>query len=244
MIALGVSACASSRKGDLSKADKARLFVEAGNAALLDGDPSGALEHFLKAEELDSSLPELHHSMSLAFAQKGDLNTSLAEARKAVELEPKYSEANNTLGKLLIDFGKLDEAAEPLLRASKDPLYRDSYKPLTNLGRLYYRKGDYAQSLDFLNKAILASPGNACIAYYYRGHVRLRESRFREAIHDYELATHKFCAGFADAHLALGIAYEKNHQYDLARKKFMEIQEQYPSSKVADQAVNHLRFLP
>ena len=84
----------------------------------------------------------------------------------------------------------------------------------------------------------------SCVAYYYRGHLNLRENRFKEASRDYEHATQKFCAGFADAHFALGVAYLRNKQYDLARKKFLEIKQRYPNTEMADQAMDRLRYIP
>lgn len=244
-VTLNLSGCASlSNSPKASKKEQARLYVEVANASIIDHDPTGALENLFKAEELDSSLPELHHSKALAYLQRNDLDIAIEEAKKAVELMPNYSDANNTLGKLYIDASLYKEASEPLLKAAKDPLYREAYKAYTNLGILNYRQNEFSKSLYFLEKAISTSPANACIAYYYRGHLNLREAKFNEAIRDYELATQKFCAGFADAHLALGITYEKNKKFDQARKKFLEIQERYPSTKVAEQAMMHLRYLP
>jgi TolA-binding protein len=95
-----------------------------------------------------------------------------------------------------------------------------------------------------LNRAVLDAPNQACIALYYRGHIKLREAKFDEAIHDYDQATRKTCAKFGEAHLALGIAYEKNRQFELARKTFLEIQKRYPNTKLAEQALDQLRYLP
>jgi Tfp pilus assembly protein PilF len=243
------AACATSGNGgsskkDLSSTERAQLLVDIANGALNEGDATGALENLIRAEHEDSRLPELHHSKALAFFMKHDLQTATLEARKAVEIKPDYSDANNTLGKLLMDQGKADEAIAPLSRAANDPLYRDGFKPLTNLGILHYRRGEYARANEYFSRAIVGYTGTACVAYYYRGHIRLHEGHFREALNDYDAAGRKACAGFADAHLAMGIAYERSKQYDLARKKYLEIQSRFPNTKVADQAVSHLRFLP
>ncbi|HLE00756.1 MAG TPA: tetratricopeptide repeat protein [Bdellovibrionota bacterium] len=242
------SACAtsstSSEKKPLTKSERARLLVEVANGALLEGDPIGALQDLAKAEAEDPKLPEIYHSKALAYHAKRDLKRALVEARHAVKLFPPYAEANNTLGKLLIDAGQYEEAVSPLLVAADNPLFRDAYKALTNLGILYYRRGQLEQSLSYLDRAIESEPQVACIAYYYRGHLRLKESRFKDAVRDYDLATRKYCGGFADAHLALGIAYEQNRQFDLARKKFLEVQQRYPDTKIAEQAMSHLRYLP
>src|SRR5690606_14700263 len=136
------------------------------------------------------------------------------------------------------------EAQLHLEAASSDALYRDSFKADTNLGILFYRRGELAKAVEKLDRAIRSSPLRSCHAYYYRGHIGLKQGRFEEAARFYDKATQKFCAGFADAHLALGIAYQRGRQYDKARKKYLDIKQAFPGTKVADQAMERLKFLP
>lgn len=228
----------------LSKTDKARLLIDAANGALSEGDPIGALQLLAKAEEQDNSLAEIHHSKALAFFAKREPSMALEEARRAVTINPNYTDANNTLGKLLLDSGRNNEAEKPLLLAVADPLYRESFKAHTNLAILYYRQEHHQKSIEHLNKAIQEAPDVACVAYYYRGHIFLRAGQFRQAELDYGKATKKMCAGFMEAHLALGITFERDKRYDQARKKFLDIQQNFPNSKIAEQAVERLRYLP
>jgi type IV pilus assembly protein PilF len=227
----------------ISDTERARLFLEAANASLAESDPTGALQNLVTAEKLDPSNAEVFHSKALAYHAKGDLPSSVTAARRAVALMPNYSDANNTLGKLLMDAGSPAQAEAPLLRAASDPLYRDSYKPNTNLGILYYRLGKLKKAGEHLDKAVAEAPAYACVAYYYRGHLRLKEGDFARAAVEYDRATQKVCANFADAHLALGIAYERGKQFDRARKTFLSIRDSFPNTKVAEQAMERLRYL-
>jgi type IV pilus assembly protein PilF len=241
-----LAACSTTNPGhkEMSHAERAQKFVEIANGALNEGDPTGALQNLALAEREDGRLPELHHSKALAYYAKHDLQTAIAEARKAIELKADYPDAQNTLGKLLMDDSKAEEAIAPLTLAAGDPLYRESFKPLTNLGILYYRRGSYARSTEYLNRAIAAAPAAACVAHYYRGHISLRESRFQQAVKDYDAAGKRACGSFADAQLAMGIALERNQQFEQARKKYLEVEQRYPNTPVAEQAVAHLRALP
>lgn len=241
---LFATGCSHPRNSKLTDEEKARLYIEAANASLNEGDPTTALQQIMTAERFDANLPEEHHTKALIFVAKHDLGTAIIEARKAVQLDPKFSAANNTLGKLLMDIGRPDEAIKPLQTSAQDPLYAEAYKPWTNLGILFYRRMDWAQANHDFNRAIEESPQAACIAYYYRGHIALQRGKLRSAIEDYELASKRYCAGFAEAHLALGIAYEREKQYDRARKIYLEIQDRFGSSHVAEQAMNHLKYLP
>jgi Tfp pilus assembly protein PilF len=244
-LAIFLSSCASGeKKKELTSTERARLFVDLANGALNEGDPTGCLQHLVTAEGIDRSLPELHHTRALAFHVKKDTTRALISARKAVELDEHYSDAKTTLGRLLMESGRNSEAIPYLETAAGDALYRDSFKAATNLGILHYRNGDYSKASVFLKKAVQDSPLRACHAYFYLGHIGLKQGRFEEAARSYDRATQKFCASFGDAHVALGIAYERGRKYDLARKKFLDIQSAFPGTKFADQAVEHLKFLP
>lgn len=247
LVVLGTGmGCASSdleKRPPLTHEERARMIVEIANGALMENDPIGALQQLAKAEA-EADLPEIHHSRALAYLMKREAPKALASARKAVLMKADYADANSTLGKLLLDIGKYDEAFPYLKAAANNPLYRESYKANTNLGIIKYRLSEWLQAETYFDRAIQDSPDRACIAYYYRGHLQLKRSRYTEAISDYEQASKKYCAKFGDGQLALGIAYEQSRQFLMARKTFLEIQKLYPNTKLAAQAITRLKNLP
>ena len=241
-----LSACSTGRP-KMTAADKARSYIEAAAAAKAEGDATGALQYLEQAEQADDSLPELYHLRSLALNMKHERKLAIASVRKALAMNSKYSDAMNTLGRLLMDEGdakSLEEAQKWLQTAASDLLYRDAWKSFTNLGIIHYRRGDDAKAIQQLTKAVDSSPAQACIAHYYIGHIRLKAGAFLDAARSYDRATQKFCAGFADAHLAEGVALERGREFDRARKKFIEVTRNFPNSPVADQAMNRLKGLP
>ena len=244
LLGLLLSGCATTSGKKLSSEEKARLFVEIGNGALSEGDPTGALQSFAQAEAEDDRLPELHHSKALAYYGKQDMQAAMISAKHAIELRPLYADANNTLGKLLMEQGKTEDAISRLLVAARDPLYRESYKAWTNLGILEYRRQNMDRARHYFDQAIVGAPLLACIAFYYRGNIYLKQSRTTDAIHDYVSASQKACTSFGQAHLALSMAYEQNKQFQLARKTLLDIQERYPHTQLAEKAVQQLKRLP
>jgi TolA-binding protein len=84
----------------------------------------------------------------------------------------------------------------------------------------------------------------ACVAFYYRGRIKEKDMRLTEAIIDLGQATKRRCARFGEAQFALGLTLQKNRQYEDARKTYLEIQKLYPNTKLAEQALNQLRYLP
>jgi len=244
LLSAALTACATSGTKSLSSEERATLYINAATDALSDGLPATSLQDLVEAEKLAPKMPEVFHTRALVYVAKGEFPQAILAAKKAVELNPKYSAAQTTLGKLLMDHGQPDEAVAHLKVAAADDLYPESFKPLTSLGILYYRKMDLKSATQYFDKAVAADPKGACVAYYYRGHIHLHQGEFGQAIHDYDQATRRFCAGFAEAHLALGIAYERDRQYDAARRKFLEVKKQFSTTSVAEQASSHLKYLP
>ena len=245
-----LSACAGPSKTDkfgrkkLDKREKARLYVEMANSDLLASNPESALKNILKAEALESDLPELHHTKALAFYAKDRRKDALTAAQRAVALNPAYSQANTTLGKLLIDQKKYRLARPPLLRAAKDPTYREAFKARTLLGVMYYRQNRLSDSELELGLAIKDDPARACVAHYYQGHVHLKRKAFKNAIKSYELASKDLCSNFAQAHFALGLALDRGGDKRLAKKKYLEIQKLFPKTQIAKRAMDKLKRLP
>lgn len=226
--------------------EKARLLVQVANAALQEGDVSFAFEKLAEASRYDDSVPEIHHSRSLGYLARNELTEALDEVRLAVKLHPEYAEANTTMGKILMDLGRQKEAIPHLEKAAKNPVYKDSYKPLTLLGVIYYRMNMPDSALTNLTHAIDLSPMMSCLAYYYRGHIWLSKgaSGISRAIGDYEKSSTKICAGFGDAHFALGLALSKQKDFSRARKKFLEVRERFPETAFAKRALQELEKLP
>ncbi|NDD92765.1 hypothetical protein EBZ37_11840 [bacterium] len=235
--------CASMGGSKNSQAE-AQKWVGLAEASLGDNDPSGALQELLKAEEISSDLPSLHHARALAYLAKSDLSLARDSARRAYELAPKDGPIATTYGKILIDLNRYAEAEAVLLPAARDPLYRESYRPRTNLGILNLRRGDYSAARFHLDRAIQDSPEQACVAYHFRGQLGVKQGRLKDAIRDLERSTQRLCAGYGEAEVSLGSALISDRQYDRARKKFLEINDRFPGTAWADAAMERLRGLP
>lgn len=224
--------------------EKAAILVEAANGSMIEKDPIGALQHLKVAESYDPKYAPIYHAKALAFHMRKDYARALAEMKIAVDLDPTNSYANNTYGKLLMDANRIAEAEKYLKKAASDSTFRESYKSNTSLGILSYRKDKMDEASNYLDKAITDNPGNACIAYYYKGHIALKRSDLSSAVRFYERASTKLCSAFPDAHLALGMALERDRKNDLARKKYLEVQQNFPETKAAVTAQDRLKKLP
>lgn len=228
----------------LSKTEEARLQVQAATGFLQDKKFALALQSLNDAEKLDDSLPEIYHVRALVDFYREQLPEAIEEEKRALKVNPNYTEANNTLGKFLVDQNKPDEAIPYLEKATSDQVYRELYKPLTNLGIAYYRKALYAKSGEYFNRAIVESPELACVAFYYRGHLDLLNGQVQLAIDDYAQASKHFCTSFVEAHFAQATAYVRAKRTEQAKKKFLEIHDRFPDSPLASKALDEVRKLP
>ena len=244
LVLLAMSSGCATSKPKASNDDKLKSWMDVASAALADNDPIGALQALAEAEKINPDLPEIYFLRTRAFHQKQDFARALVSIKKFIELEPKSSDGQLTLGIILMELGKPQEALTPLTNAANDPLYERASQAQTNLGILRYRQGDNKEAEYWFDKAIKESPATACVAYYYTGHLRLKESRFKEAADAYQHSTQQFCGAFGEGFLALGITYQHLKDFDSARKTYLEVEKRFPNTKLAEQAMERLRKLP
>jgi type IV pilus assembly protein PilF len=242
-----LSGCATSHPKDqepASKSDQVRNLMDIVAADITENDATGALQILAKVQDMDDSLPEEYYFYALAYLQKRETRLAIESARRAIRMNPKFSAAKNTLGNILMDQGKYEEAEKYLLESANDLLFRDTYLPKTNLGILYYKKGDLVRSESWLSKAIQDGGAVVCLAYYYRGKVRTDKKELLLAERDFIQSAKGSCSGMSENHIAFGKTLIQEKKYDQARAKFIEIQRLFPSSDAADQATQYLREIP
>ena len=239
-----LSSCASTHKTEISDQERADLLIDVASADLNEGDPTSALINLLEAEKLEKKSGDIQYLLALTYYQKNELPLALQSARKAIDLKPNFSAAKNTLGKLLLDQGKLTEAEKYLTAAANDLTYREAYIAKTNLGILNFKILKFAVAETWLNKAIFDAGDGACIAYYYRGQINLEKNLLDKANADFNRASRNMCSKFSDAHLAIGKTFLRMKKYDLARAKLLEVQQIFPTSDAATQANEYLREIP
>jgi type IV pilus assembly protein PilF len=238
--------CASNPQPDnhVSDKDHAKLLLDVAAANLTENDATSALIALNEVREIDDSIPEEHYLFALAYYQKQETKLAIESARRAVKLKPSFSSAKNTLGKLLLDQGKFDEAEKYLTEAAKDLTSREAYIAKTNLGILYFKKMNFNLAKQWLSSAIRDGGDSACMASYYRGQINLEENQLEAARADLNKASRNACSQFSDAHLAFSQTLIRMKKYDQARAKLLEIKQLFPTSDAAKKANDYLREIP
>jgi len=157
--------CAPSSE-TLKKEEMAITARNLGEKYMVENNFPKAIKEFTRAEQLDPKDPITQYHMGLAFRASAKttrnptskstfLDLAVKHYKKALDLDPDYSEARNNLGNVYMDQQKWDKAIECYEKVSKDLVYPTPYFPLSNLGWAYYNKNDYALAekyyLDALN---------------------------------------------------------------------------------------------
>jgi tetratricopeptide (TPR) repeat protein len=111
-------------------------------------DQARALKAFTDADHLTSS--------GIAYGMNGQYDKSIADLKRASELDPKSPDAWNNLGLYLSEAGQKDEALSAL--ATAIALKKDFDKAYYNRGNAYAKTGDFATAMKDYQKALEINP--------------------------------------------------------------------------------------
>ena len=156
------------------------------------------------------------HSIGMAYGKKGMYDEAIIEYRKAIELNPNYTETHDNLGMAYGKKGMYDEAIIEYKKAIE--INPDDNKAYNNLGVAYERKGMLDEAIDEYKKAIELNPndaephGNLGMAYGKKG-------MYDEAIAEYKKAI-EINPDNDSAHYNLGVAYERKGMLDEATVEY------------------------
>ncbi|TAK28246.1 MAG: tetratricopeptide repeat protein [Myxococcaceae bacterium] len=216
--------------------EEARLQSQAdlnlGRAMFADeNNAEGAIPPLERSIRRDPENAEAHHMLGLVYGRLGHFSRAEAPLRRAVELfaiqsveneslRSSLADARNSLGVVLMNLGRYEEAL-PILRLSTEEItYGSQHLALGNLGLAYMRRQRYPEAIEVLQRAVRRQP-TFCV-----GNARLGEAyaRSNDAPHALEAldraiaTTVAGCDQFQDAFLWRAKARIQLHQPDAARE--------------------------
>lgn len=175
------------------------------------GQAREALEHALRAVELDPENADANHLVALIyldFCQKSPdecrLSEAEAHARRALSIRKDYREARNTLGVTLIHEKRYAEAIAVLKPLTQDILYQTPENAWGNLGWAYLEQNQLDAAVQALRRSVAAQP-LFCVGHYRLGlaHERKKQPKKAEMAFTRALDTpNAACKGLQDAYAA------------------------------------------
>ena len=187
-----------------------------------------------KALELDNSLAEPHASLAYYYLYYArDWNTSEAEFRKAIELNPNYALAHDWYGVYLTARGRWTEALAQIKKARElDPL---SLPISTDEGFSLYYSGDYDAAIKSLQQTLAGDPAFP-LAHLWLGRAYEENGMYPEAIAEFE-KVQKALPGWPVAIAATGWVYGRSGKREDARRILAELNAQSKKRYVSAYAI-------
>ena len=137
------------------------VFVLAGRTVIRNNDWQNEDSLWIATGYTSPSSSQNHNNLGDVYGRRGDLNRSLEEFSKAIELKPNYSDAYHNLANTYQQTGNLDKAVENYNNAIKyNPNLWQSYQ---NLASIYFAQSKFDLALENLNTAYKINPANLSI---------------------------------------------------------------------------------
>jgi type IV pilus assembly protein PilF len=254
-VALTIGLAACSRNGRAPNSADAERQSEteydvARDLFLTRRDPRGALAHAQKAIELNESNADAQHLAALIylyFCSSSALDCRLPEAekaaRQAVKLRPDFREAQNTLGVILIQQKKYDEAVTVLDPLAHDILYQTPWDAWGNLGLAYLEKGKLEEAVTALKRSVTAEP-RFCVGNYRLGLALEKKGDLgaaRQAFSQALETNRPECQSLQDAFEARARVHSKSKNCELARGDWERCRDISPDSPAGLRCVASLK---
>jgi Tfp pilus assembly protein PilF len=232
-IAIFLASCASLKNDNK---EKATLYVQMGISQLENEDFPNALKSFLEAEKLDPNNAVVQNNLGLTFFLRERYDLSESHFRKALSLEPRFTDARNNLARVLIEEKKYAEAEKELKIVLNDLTYNGFAKAYVNLGLSKFNQGRFQDALAAFDKSVDLEHDN-CIANTYYGRSLFELKDYEKASHALDRAI-SFCQKqlYDEPHYYSALTYFRLGQKEKSIARFEEILKLYPNGKYRDKA--------
>ena len=220
----------------------AEARFNSGLTHLRDGRPKLALEEFLRAIKQDPKNPYFHKGLGLAYATLKRFEDAADAFRKALELNPYYTDVRNDLGMALVLSGKRQEGKAEFLAAFNDPTNPTPEISSRNLGQAYFEEKNYAEAANWFRSSLNRNKEYAD-AYLGLSDAMTKLGRSEDAIATLETGAREAPTSTAIP-LALGEAYYRAGRFADARAQLEDARKKDPTGAAARRAAELLKHFP
>lgn len=238
-LVLLLTACATTPNVEDTKTADAHFKL--GVSYISKGELTSASIEFQRALKLNPGQKESLHALGFINTRFGKYDEAISYYKQAISIDPNYSEAMNNLGMAYMETEKPDEAVKYFNMALDNPLYATPEKPYSNIGLVYYKKGDYQNAEDAVKKALIRNP-NFPVAIYIQGLLYVKQ-------HDDEAAMKRFIKAltitpdYLEARWELANAYVRAGEQDKAVEHFRIIAEKAENTAIGKEALEYIKLL-
>ena len=220
----------------------AEARFNAGLTHLRDGRPQLALEEFQRAIKQDPKNPYFHKGLGLAYATLKRFDDATSAFRKALELNPYYTDVRNDLGMALVLAGKRQEGKAEFLAAFNDPTNPTPEISSRNLGQAYFEEKNYAEAANWFRSSLNRNKAYPD-AYLGLADALVALGRPEDASTTLETGASEVPTSTA-IQLALGEAYYRAGRFSDARARLEDARRKNPTGADARRAAELLKHFP
>lgn len=153
-LAAAAVAIATAPSANPADAKAAEINAKLGAHYLQQGEYQAAKSKLDKALDQDPNSALVHNVTAALYLQLEVDDKAELHFKRAVELAPDYSEAQNNYGVFLCGKGRYREAEELFLKALENPLYPQAAEAYENAGLCVQRIPDIEKAVDYFNQAL------------------------------------------------------------------------------------------
>jgi Tfp pilus assembly protein PilF len=221
---------------------EAEMRFSTGVMHLREGRVDLALEEFKKAVKEDGKNPFVQKGLGLAYSAKREWKPAIAAFRRALELNPYYSDVRNDLATALIGSGDREAGKKEFLAAFSDPTNPTPEVSARNLGQAYYEEKNYAEALNWFRTSVNRNKS------YSDGYLGVADAlaatgQTEEALAQLEAAAKEIPDDPA-LQLALGQALHRAGRFAEARARLEDVVRKDPAGPLGRQAAEQLKSVP
>ena len=221
---------------------EAEARFNVGITHLREGRVDMAIDTIKQAIKADPKNAFFYKGLGTAYQAKLKWNDAIDAYRKALELNPYFSDVRNDLGTALILSGKRDEGKKEFLTLFSDPTNPTPEMTARNLGQCYLEEKNYTEALTWYRSAISRAK-NYPDAYLGAADALLGLGKLEEAIQTLEAAQREMSDN-VQINLSLGEIYLKAGRLSEARQRLELAARRDPSGPAGRRALELLKDLP
>lgn len=159
---------------------RAKIHTELGAGYYQRGQMGIALDELKEALRADPNYAPAYNVTGLVYMELREDGDAERNFRRALEIDPLDSDANNNYGWFLCQHKHEEQSIKYFLVALKNPLYATPEKTYVNAGICMRRKGDEKAAEEYFLKALRIRPGQPQ-ALYNMADLSYKRSQYTEA---------------------------------------------------------------
>jgi type IV pilus assembly protein PilF len=223
--------------------DTAALHLQNGTVFFENRKYPSALNEFLQAERLDPNNPVTHNNLAMTYFVRERVDLAMKHINRAIELNPKYSEARNNRARILIERGLFDQAIIDANLVVQDLTYLAPIRAWNNIALAEFRAGRFKNSKKTSTEALKIDRSN-CAAQTILGRSHLELGELKDAAETFDRAILSCkLEGEDEAAYFAGFTNYKLGRSAAAVSRLEHVLKDYPEGRYAQKAQSLLEII-